>query len=138
LTLLFQIIIGVVYAILVFLLGKSITRILKRKTIRPKRFDAIKGLGIIAVFIITLKKLAEGITILLNKNNYSIDLFDNDSIVVYIIISVPFLVLIYLGIKNNTRRTYQILTEWITTWGILIVFLFLILCFGAWAFTDKL
>ena len=133
-----QIIIGVVYAILIFFFGKLITRKLKNHTVRPKKLDAIKAFAIITAFVIIIKKLAEGIIILLNKNNYSIDLFDNDSIVVYIILSLPIYFFIYLSIKNNAKMTYHVLTEWLTAWGILILVLLFILCFGIWAFTDKL
>jgi len=136
--LLIQIFFSIVYAILIFIFYKSIIRILKSKTIRISRFDAIKAIAVIIIFIIILKKLPEGIFIILNKHNYSIELFDNENIVVYIIISLPVFLLIYLGIRINAKMIYYFLTEWMFSWGILILGLLLILSFGVWAFTDKL
>ncbi len=136
--LLIQIVFSIVYAILIYIFYKSIIRILKSKTIRISRFDAIKAIAVIIVFIIILKKLPEGILIILNKHDYSVELFDSDNIFVYSIISLPVFLSVYLGIRINAKMTYYFLTEWMFSWGILIVGFLLILCFGVWAFTDKL
>ena len=136
--LLIQIVFSIVYAILIYIFYKSIIRILKSKTIRISRFDAIKAIAVIIVFIIILKKLPEGILIILNKHDYSVELFDSDNIFVYSIISLPVFLSVYLGIRINAKMTYYFLTEWMFSWGILIVGFLLILSFGVWAFTDKL
>jgi hypothetical protein len=136
--LVFEIIIAIVYFALLLLFGRHVIRLLKNRTIRPKKFDTLKAFAILAAFIIVIKKSAEGLSILLNKNNYSVESFDNDSVSVYAVISLPILILIYLGAKNNARRTYSILTDWLSTWGIMILVLLFIFCFAIWSFTDKL